>query len=181
MGTEGTRSGISKALYDHHLVFDKVVDAAHAPPRERFGAFALTVREVLTQRWLKTKSTYARENPKRVYYLSMEFLIGRSLANNVVNLLLDADARRAVKEINLDWLAILEQERDAGLGNGGLGRLAACFLDSLATLQIPAMGYGLRYEYGMFKQVILDGWQIEHPDNWLARHDPWEIRRVRDQ
>ncbi len=91
------------------------------------------------------------------------------------------DARRAVKEINLDWLAMLEQEPDAGLGNGGLGRLAACFLDSMATMQLPAMGYGLRYEYGMFKQVIRDGWQIEYPDNWLARHDPWEIRRVRDQ
>jgi starch phosphorylase len=111
----------------------------------------------------------------------MEFLIGRSLANNVENLLLNADARRAVKEIDLDWLAILEQEPDAGLGNGGLGRLAACFLDSMATMQIPAMGYGLRYEYGMFKQVIREGWQVERPDNWLARRDPWEIRRVSDQ
>src|ERR1700721_3165380 len=177
MGTEGTRSGISKALYDHHLVFDKVIDAAHATPRERFEAFALTVREVLTQRWLKTKSTYARENPKRVYYLSMDFLIGRSLANNVVNLQLEADGRRAVQEIGIDWLETLEQEPDAGLGNGGLGRLAACFLDSMATLQLPAMGYGLRYEYGMFKQIIRDGWQEEQPDNWLSRHDPWEVRR----
>jgi starch phosphorylase len=172
---------LGKALYDHHLVFDKAVDAAHATPRERFESFALSVREVLAQRWVDTKSTYARENPKRVYYLSMEFLIGRSLANNVANLLLDPDARRAVDEIGLDWLDTLEQEPDAGLGNGGLGRLAACFLDSLATLQIPAMGYGLRYEYGMFKQVIRDGWQEEQPDNWLARHDPWEVRRVRDQ
>src|ERR1700679_1903785 len=104
MGTEGTRSGISKALYDHHLVFDKVVSAARATPRERFEAFALTGREVLTERWLKTKSTYARENPKRVYYLSMEFLIGRSLANNVANLLVEADARLLVQEIGLDWL-----------------------------------------------------------------------------
>ena len=171
----------SKSLYERHLLFDKATDPATASPHERFEAFALSVREFLARRWLDTESTYARENPKRVYYLSMEFLIGRSLANNVTNLLLDADACRAVKEINLDWLAILEQEADAGLGNGGLGRLAACFLDSMATLQIPAMGYGLRYEYGMFKQVILDGWQIEQPDNWLARHDPWEIRRVRDQ
>src|SRR6202522_562755 len=181
MGTEGTRSGISKALYDHHLVFDKVVSAARATPRERFEAFALTVREVLTERWLKTKSTYARENPKRVYYLSMEFLIGRSLANNVVNLQLEADGRRAVQEIGIDWLETLEQEPDAGLGNGGLGRLAACFLDSMATLQLPAMGYGLRYEYGMFKQAIRDGWEEEQPDNWLARRDPWEVRRFRDQ
>jgi starch phosphorylase len=172
---------LDKALYEEHLLLDKIVGLASATPHERFEAFALAVREFLARRWVDTESTYARENPKRVYYLSMEFLIGRSLANNVVNLLLDADAARAVKEIDLDWLALLEQEADAGLGNGGLGRLAACFLDSLATLQIPAMGYGLRYEYGMFKQVIRDGWQIEQPDNWLARHDPWEIRRVRDQ
>jgi glycogen phosphorylase len=172
---------ISRALYDHHLVFDKVIDEAHATPRERFEAFALTVREVLTQRWVKTKSTYARENPKRVYYLSMEFLIGRSLANNVANLLVEPDVRRAVQEIGLDWLETVEQEPDAGLGNGGLGRLAACFLDSMATLQLPAMGYGLRYEYGMFKQIIRDGWQEEQPDNWLARRDPWEVRRFRDQ
>jgi len=172
---------IDKALYERHLLLDKVVDLAGASPRERFEAFALAVREVLAQRWVQTESTYARKNPKRVYYLSMEFLIGRSLANNVENLLLDSDVRRAVKDIDLDWLATLEQEPDAGLGNGGLGRLAACFLDSMATLQIPAMGYGLRYEYGMFKQLIGDGWQVEQPDNWLARHDPWEIRRVRDQ
>ena len=172
---------IDKALYERHLLLDKVVDLAGASPRERFEAFALAVREVLAQRWVQTESTYARRNPKRVYYLSMEFLIGRSLANNVENLLLDSDVRRAVKDIDLDWLATLEQEPDAGLGNGGLGRLAACFLDSMATLQIPAMGYGLRYEYGMFKQVIGDGWQVEQPDNWLARHHPWEIRRVRDQ
>jgi starch phosphorylase len=172
---------VGKALYERHLLMDKVVGLASATPRERFEAFALSVREVLAKRWVETASTYARENPKRVYYLSMEFLIGKSLANNVTNLLLDPDVHRAVKEINLDWLATLEQEPDAGLGNGGLGRLAACFLDSMATMQIPAMGYGLRYEYGMFKQVIRDGWQVEYPDNWLARHDPWEIRRVRDQ
>jgi starch phosphorylase len=172
---------VGKGLYEKHLLMDKVVGLASATPRERFEAFALSVREVLAKRWVETASTYARENPKRVYYLSMEFLIGKSLANNVTNLLLNADVQRAVKEINLDWLATLEQEPDAGLGNGGLGRLAACFLDSMATMQIPAMGYGLRYEYGMFKQVIRDGWQVEYPDNWLARHDPWEIRRVRDQ
>ena len=172
---------LDQALYEKHLLLDKIVGLASATPHERFEAFALSVRESLARRWVDTEITYARENPKRVYYLSMEFLIGRSLANNVASLLLDADARRAVREIDLDWLAVLEQESDAGLGNGGLGRLAACFLDSMATMQIPAMGYGLRYEFGMFKQVIQDGWQIEHPDNWLARHDPWEIRRVRDQ
>jgi starch phosphorylase len=177
----GPSTQVDKALYKRHLLTDKIVDPANASAHERFAAFALAVREVMAQRWVDTETTYARKNPKRVYYLSMEFLIGRSLANNVENLLLDSDVRRALKESNLDWLAILEQEPDAGLGNGGLGRLAACFLDSMATLQIPAMGYGLRYEYGMFKQVIQDGWQIEYPDNWLAHHDPWEIRRSSDQ
>jgi starch phosphorylase len=107
----------------------------------------------------------------------MEFLIGRSLSNNITNLLLDPVAKTAIKEKDLDWFELLEQEPDAGLGNGGLGRLAACFLDSMATMQIPAMGYGLRYEYGIFKQTIQDGWQHELPDNWLRRPDPWEVAR----
>ena len=117
------------------------------------------MRDVLSQRWVHTEKTYERENPKRVYYLSMEFLIGRSLANNVTNLLLDDITKEGRQEKKLDWFELLEQEPDAGLGNGGLGRLAACFLDSMATMQIPAMGYGLRYEYGIFKQSIQDGWQ----------------------
>src|SRR5258705_13867687 len=124
-------AAVTKALYEHHLVVDKVVVPANATPRERFEAFALSVRDVLAQSWVNTESTYARENPKRVYYLSMEFLIGRSLANNVGNLLLGAAAARAVDELGLDWLATLDQEPDAGLGNGGLGRLAAGFLDSM--------------------------------------------------
>ena len=107
----------------------------------------------------------------------MEFLIGRSLANNVTNLLLDPVVAEAVRKDDLDWLALLDQEPDAGLGNGGLGRLAACFLDSMATMQLPAMGYGLRYEYGIFKQSISDGWQQERPDNWMQRPDPWEVPR----
>jgi len=132
---------------------------------------------VLSQRWIRTETTYERKDPKRVYYLSMEFLIGRSLANNVTNLLFDDITQKAVEEEKLDWHELLEQEPDAGLGNGGLGRLAACFLDSMATMEIPAMGYGLRYQYGMFKQTIQDGWQHEVPDNWLRRPDPWEVRR----
>ncbi|HMJ62923.1 MAG TPA: glycogen/starch/alpha-glucan phosphorylase, partial [Bryobacteraceae bacterium] len=135
------------------------------------------VRDILSQRWINTEKTYERANPKRVYYLSMEFLIGRSLANNVTNLLLDDFTKEAIKQEKLDWFELLEQEPDAGLGNGGLGRLAACFLDSMATIQIPAMGYGLRYEYGIFKQSIQDGWQQELPDNWLRRPDPWEVAR----
>jgi starch phosphorylase len=174
-------AGTENALYERHLVFDNVVDPAAAGPRERFEAIALSVRDILSQRWIKTENTYASENPKRVYYLSMEFLIGRSLANNVTNLMLDPLAKESIKEKHLDWLGLLEQEPDAGLGNGGLGRLAACFLDSMATMQLPAMGYGLRYEYGIFKQAISDGWQQEKPDNWLCRPDPWEVARPHDQ
>ncbi|MBV8738755.1 MAG: glycogen/starch/alpha-glucan phosphorylase [Alphaproteobacteria bacterium] len=170
-------SGNQDALYERHLLFDDVVDPIAAGARERFEAVARSVRDVLSQRWVQTERVYERENPKRIYYLSMEFLIGRSLANNVTNLLLDPFVQRAVQARDLDWLGLLEQEPDAGLGNGGLGRLAACFLDSMATMQLPAMGYGLRYEYGMFKQSIQDGWQRERPDNWLRRGDPWEVPR----
>ncbi len=174
-------AGTDNALYESHLVFDNLVDLSAVGPRERFEAMARSVRDILSQRWIETENTYARENPKRVYYLSMEFLIGRSLANNVTNLLLDPIARQAVKEKDLDWLGLLEQEPDAGLGNGGLGRLAACFLDSMATMQLPAVGYGLRYEYGIFKQAIRDGWQQEQPDNWLRRQDPWEVARPHEK
>jgi hypothetical protein len=142
---------------------------------------ARSVRDVLSQRWVLTQETYARENPKHVYYLSMEFLIGRSLANNVTNLLLDRVLPDFAKRKNIDWLGVIEQEPDAGLGNGGLGRLAACFLDSMATMRLPAMGYGLRYEYGIFRQLVQDGWQQERPDHWLRRQDPWEIARPQER
>src|SRR6266478_190119 len=174
-------AGNADGLYERHLVFDGVIDPSAPGPRERFEAFARSVRDVLSQRWVRTEQTYERQNPKRVYYLSMEFLIGRSLANNVMNLLLDPLAKGVVAQHDLDWLGLLEQEPDAGLGNGGLGRLAACFLDSMATMQLPAMGYGLRYEYGMFRQSIEDGWQHEQPDNWLRRPDPWEVARPDDK
>jgi glycogen phosphorylase len=168
-------------LYERHLVFDNVKDAAATGPREHFEAVARSVRDVLSQRWVATEKTYQRDNPKRIYYLSMEFLIGRSLANNITNLLLGDMSEHLAAKKNLDWLGILEQEPDAGLGNGGLGRLAACFLDSMATMELPAMGYGLRYEYGIFKQAIQDGWQVESPDNWLRRADPWEVARPGQQ
>jgi glucan phosphorylase len=174
-------SGTDNALYERHLVFDNVRKPTDVSPRDRFEAFARSVRDILSQRWLLTEDAYARENPKRVCYLSMEFLIGRSLANNVMNLLLEPLAKQAAKQKNLDWLGLLEQEPDAGLGNGGLGRLAACFLDSMATMQLPAMGYGLRYEYGMFRQTIRDGWQQEQPDNWLRRPDSWEVARPQEK
>lgn len=167
-------------LYDRHLLFDNASAIEAAGPRERFEAFAHSVRDVLTQRWVHTEQTYDRRNPKRVYYLSMEFLIGRSLDNNVINLLLEPLARRAAALRGIDRMEMLEQEPDAGLGNGGLGRLAACFLDSMATMQFPAMAYGLRYEYGIFRQTIADGWQCEQPDNWLRRPDPWEVERLHE-
>jgi glycogen phosphorylase len=170
-------SGTDDALYERHLLFDDVVAPEDAGPRERFEAAARSVRDVLSQRWILTDNTYDRENPKRIYYLSMEFLVGRSLANNITNLLLDRFVTEMAARENLDRLGIIEEEPDAGLGNGGLGRLAACFLDSMATLQLPATGYGLRYEYGIFKQSIEDGWQREEPDNWLRRPDPWEVAR----
>jgi starch phosphorylase len=170
-------AGADQALYERHLVFDNVVDLKAAGARDRYEAFARSVRDILSQRWLLTEATYERKNPKQVYYLSMEFLIGRSLANNITNMRLDRVAERAVETKNIDWLALLEEEPDAGLGNGGLGRLAACFLDSMATLELPAMGYGLRYEYGIFHQFVADGWQRERPDNWLRRPDPWEVAR----
>jgi glycogen phosphorylase len=173
-------SGHQDALYERHLLFDDVIDPVDAGARERFEAAARSVRDVLSQRWVQTERVYDRENPKRIYYLSMEFLIGRSLSNNVTNLLLDPFVQRAAQQRDLDWLGLLEQEPDAGLGNGGLGRLAACFLDSMATMQLPAMGYGLRYEYGMFKQAIEDGWQRERPDHWLRRNDPWEVCRLHE-
>jgi glycogen phosphorylase len=174
-------TGTNDALYERHLLFDNVVDLAAVGTRERYEALARSVRDVLSQRWLRTEQTYERENPKRIYYLSMEFLIGRSLSNNIVNLLLDPVAGRLIKEKGLDALALVEEEPDAGLGNGGLGRLAACFIDSMATMQLPAMGYGLRYEYGIFRQTIENGWQHEQPDHWLRRADPWEVARPQEK
>ena len=164
--------------YDRHVVFDHVVRMESASQRERFEAVAQTLRDILAQRWVKTTETYDRTNPKQVYYLSMEFLIGRSLVNNIVNLGVEEYVREDLQsDPRQDWPAVLETEPDAGLGNGGLGRLAACFIDSMATLQIPAIGYGLRYDYGIFRQELRNGYQVEQPDNWLSRPDPWEVAR----
>jgi len=170
-------SGDDLALYERHLTFDRAGPIAQASPRDKFEAAARSVRDVLSQRWIKTEETYQQRNAKRVYYLSMEFLLGRALANNVTNLRLAPILSDFHKLEQIDPLEIAEEEPDPGLGNGGLGRLAACFLESMATLAIPGMGYGLRYEYGIFRQAIRDGWQVEHPDHWLARPDPWEVAR----
>ena len=135
-------AGSDSGLYERHLLFDNAIAADRADARDRFEAFARSGRDVLSQRWALTQETYARKDAKRIYYLSMEFLIGRSLANNVTNLLLAPIVDETVRKKNLDWIELLEQEPDAALGNGGLGRLAACFLESMATLQLP--GDGLR-------------------------------------
>ncbi len=173
-------SGEDDALFEEHLVFDHVIEPQEAQPRDQFEAIANSLRDILAQRWIKTRKTYDRENPKRVYYLSMEFLIGRSLSNNITNMMVEPVVTEAMAAKGIDWLEAAEQEPDAGLGNGGLGRLAACFIESMATLQIPAMGYGLRYEHGIFRQSIENGRQMEHPDNWLRRPDPWEVERSND-
>jgi starch phosphorylase len=174
-------AGKEDALYDRHLIFDRAIDPKVASDRERFEAFSHAVRDILAQRWVKTKTTYEQQNAKRIYYLSMEFLLGRSLNNNITNLLLDPMVQEFIKEKGIDWPELIEEEPDAGLGNGGLGRLAACFLDSMATMQLPATGYGLRYEYGMFRQSFVNGWQQENPDNWLRDGDPWEICRQHEK
>jgi starch phosphorylase len=164
-------------LYDRHLMFDNAVDAARAHDRQRFEALARSIRDLLMQRWVLTKQTQDAANPKQVYYISMEFLIGRTLANNILNMGIEAFVAEDLQSDGQEWRTLAEWEPDAGLGNGGLGRLAACFIDSLATLQIPAMGYGLRYDYGIFRQLIEHGWQREEADNWLLHPDPWEVAR----
>jgi starch phosphorylase len=173
-------SGTHDALYERHLIFDRIIDPTRALPRDQWDAAAHAVRDFISQRWLKTDETYELTNPKRVYYISMEFLLGRSLANNVTNALLSPLMLEASRTKGVDWPTLIEAEPDAGLGNGGLGRLAACFIDSMATMQIPAIGYGLRYEYGIFKQTFKDGWQLEQPDNWLRWPDPWEVARPQE-
>jgi starch phosphorylase len=171
-------TGTDDALYERRLIFDHVIDPGGAGPREQFEALAAATRDVLAQRWIRTNREYDRVNPKQVYYLSMEFLIGRSLTNNIMNLILSPVVDSATSERGLGLAELIEQEPDAGLGNGGLGRLAACFIESLATMAIPAVGYGLRYDYGIFRQEIRDGSQVEHPDNWLSQPDPWELSRA---
>src|SRR5262249_52425042 len=142
-----------------------------------FEAIARFIRDLIAHRWVKTRQAREAANPKRVYYLSMEFLLGRTLHNNITNIAADPFVQRALAREHWDLPQILEQEPDAGLGDGGLGRLAACLPASVATLQYSPMGYGLRYEYGMFRQTLKNGYQSEEPDNWLRQPDPWQIAR----
>src|SRR5438477_2900850 len=163
--------------FTNHLLYSQAKDQYSATPRDKFMSLALTVRDRLIERWISTQQRYYKKDAKRVYYLSAEFLMGRALENNLINLGLYETARDGLKMLNLEMPHVLEEEIDAGLGNGGLGRLAACFLDSMATLDIPGYGYGIRYEFGMFDQEIKEGWQVEKPDEWLRLGNPWEIAR----
>ena len=160
-----------------HLRYALAKEEETATDRDRFMAFAYSVRDRIIEDWIETQSHFQSNNVKRVYYLSLEFLIGRLLGNNVINLRIEPFCREAMEYYGLDWNSFRDLEVDAGLGNGGLGRLAACFLDSLSTLRLPAIGYGLRYDYGIFKQRIKDGQQVEEPDRWLNHESPWELAR----
>jgi starch phosphorylase len=166
-----------KVHFGEHLKHTLGRDHYTATMHDRYLALALVVRDRLVERWIATQQAHHRKNVKRVYYLSMEWLPGRSLGNNVSNLGMEDAVRKAMADLGLDWVRLRDEEVDAGLGNGGLGRLAACFLESLATMQIPAMGYGLRYDYGIFRQTIENGYQVERPDDWLRGGHPWEIAR----
>jgi starch phosphorylase len=162
---------------DRYVTCQHLIDPLEADSRERFEATARFVRDLIARRWVQTRRAREQTAPKRVHYLSLEFLLGRTLRNNIMNLLAEPQVRQALGKQKWNLDALMEEEPDAGLGNGGLGRLAACFIDSLATLQYPAIGYGLRYEYGIFRQTIRDSSQIEQPDDWLRCDDPWEIAR----
>jgi len=160
-----------------HLRYTLAKDRYTATDRDRYQSLALSVRDRMIERWIATQNAYHKQNVKRIYYFSLEFLIGRLLGNNVINLQMESSCREAMAEVGLDWNKLRDYENDAGLGNGGLGRLAACFLDSMSTLRLPAIGYGLRYDYGIFKQLIVNGAQVEEPDHWLKNGYPWEIER----
>lgn len=152
-------------------------DISQANKHDLFDAVSASALEVIMENWMATRHEYEKKPTKQLYYLSAEFLMGRALSNNLINAEISAQVKEVLKGLNIDYDMIEDQESDAGLGNGGLGRLAACFLDSLATLDYPGHGYGIRYRYGMFEQKIENGYQVEYPDNWLAHRDPWEIKR----
>ncbi|XP_015249720.1 PREDICTED: glycogen phosphorylase, liver form [Cyprinodon variegatus] len=166
-----------KKGFNRHLHFTLVKDRNIATPRDYYFALAHTVRDHLVGRWIRTQQFYYEADPKRVYYLSLEFYMGRTLQNTMINLGLQNACDEAIYQLGLDMEELEEIEEDAGLGNGGLGRLAACFLDSMATLGLAAYGYGIRYEYGIFNQKIRDGWQVEEADDWLRHGNPWEKAR----
>src|SRR5215216_488228 len=176
-----TRTGMSASdiacAFRAHLRYQQGRFPAVTTPNDRYMALAYAVRDRLLHRWVNTAQTYLERESRTVCYLSAEFLMGPQLGNNLINLGLYDEAREAMKSEGFDLEDILEQEEEPGLGNGGLGRLAACYLDSLATLEIPSIGYGIRYEFGIFEQTLRDGWQVEVTDKWLRLGNPWEIPR----
>jgi starch phosphorylase len=161
----------------NNLEYSLAKDKYSLTPYSQFLSLAYTVRDRLIERWIISKQQYHEQNVKRVYYMSMEFLMGRLLSNNIMNLGMFENCRDAMKNLGLDIEDIIDQEHDAGLGNGGLGRLAACFLDSMATLELPAVGYGILYEFGIFNQRIINGHQVEFPEQWLQHTNPWVMER----
>lgn len=168
---------VIKESFKRHLTRSLAKRPDKASDLDRYQALALSIRDLMVEKWLATKDVYEKEKSKTVCYISLEFLIGRTIGNAMINLGVYDAAKAAMQELGFDVEELREQEVDAGLGNGGLGRLAACFLDSMATLELPAYGYGIRYDFGIFKQLIVDDCQIEEPDNWLSNGNPWEIRR----
>ena len=162
-------------VYNVKTLYRKDLD--EATPQQLFQAASYAIKDQIVDNWMTTQKEYDKKDPKTVYYLSMEFLMGRALGNSLINLKAYKEVAEALDELGFDLNAVEDQERDAALGNGGLGRLAACFLDSLATLGYSAYGCGIRYHYGMFKQAIRDGYQVEVPDNWLENGNPFELRR----
>jgi glycogen phosphorylase len=176
-GRRSTRTDALKRAIGDHVTYTLARDRSEATERDVFMSTAWSVRDRLAERWANTQATYRRNDVKRVYYLSLEFLMGRTLGNAILNLGLEGPAVDALQELGYRYEELRELEPDAGLGNGGLGRLAACYLDSLATLHIPAFGYGIRYDFGIFRQKIVGGRQVEMPDSWLHDDNPWEIAR----
>ncbi|MEQ2173982.1 hypothetical protein GOODEAATRI_003075, partial [Goodea atripinnis] len=166
-----------KQNFNRHLHFTLVKDRNVATKRDYYFALAHTVRDHLVGRWIRTQQHYYEKDPKRVYYISLEFYMGRTLQNTMVNLALENACDEAMYQMGLDMEELEDMEEDAGLGNGGLGRLAACFLDSMASLGLAAYGYGIRYEFGIFNQKIVNGWQVEEADDWLRYGNPWEKAR----
>ncbi len=166
-----------KQAFLHNLLYIQGKFPALATRMDYYHALAYAVRDHMLQRWISTAAAYTRQGSRTVAYLSAEFLMGPHLGNNLVNLGMQDLVREAIAELGLDFDELLQLEQEPGLGNGGLGRLAACFIDSLATLEVPSVGYGIRYEFGIFHQEIIDGWQVEKTDNWLRFGNPWEIVR----
>ena len=165
----------TEVKHNIRTLYRKEID--EATPQQLFQAVSYAVKEAIVDEWLATQKAYEKEDPKTVYYMSMEFLMGRALGNNLINLTAYKEVKEALEELGIDLNVLEDEEPDAALGNGGLGRLAACFLDSLASLGYAAYGCGIRYRYGMFRQKIRDGYQVEAPDNWLKNGNPFELRR----